>query len=311
MKRTILVDSVTYFFILLFLYTGIEKLTEINSFKDQMVSSPLLGPLGGFVAWALPITEILLTIVLFIPKWRLKGLYASLGLMVVFTIYLIVILAIDEHLSCSCGGIIENLTPRQHLLFNGATIVLAALAIVSERGISVSARFQWMSGSGSIALFAAIIWIIVTAYRTPAKAKTGFEGRLLPAFTLLLSDSVTHLNTADIPVGKSFIMMGFSPYCSHCQGEVKDIIKHINQFGNTPIYLVTAWPYSDMKKFYDFYQLKKYPNIIAAVDTKNIFLSNLKARFIPYSTIYDEKKRLKEAITGQTDAAQLTKDLND
>jgi thiol-disulfide isomerase/thioredoxin len=311
MKRTTLVDSVTYFFILLFLYTGGEKLMEINSFKDQMVSSPLLGPLGGFVAWALPITEILLAIVLFILKWRLKGLYGSLGLMVVFTVYLVVILAIDDHLSCSCGGIIENLTPRQHLLFNGATIVLAGLAIASERRQQASPQFQWMSGAGSIALFAAITWIIVTAYRTPVKAKTGFEGRLLPEFTLQLSDSVSHLNTADIPTGKPFIMMGFSPYCPHCQREIVDIIKHINTFGDTPIYLVTSWPYSDLKKFYDWYHLDKYPNIIAAVDSKDIFLQNLKAKFIPYSTIYDAKKRLKEVIPGRTDATQLTKDLKD
>jgi thiol-disulfide isomerase/thioredoxin len=311
MNRTLLVNCIAYFFILLFLYTGIDKLLEIHAFKDQMLSSPLLGPIAGFVTWALPITEICLSLLLFVPNWRLKGLYASLILMVVFTIYLIVILLIDNHLTCSCGGIVEDLSPRQHLLFNGATIILASLAIASARRRQNSQRFNWVAATSTLLLFASIGWIIFTAARTPAKTKTGLEGRLLPSFTLLLSDSLTHLNTADIPMGKPFIMVGFSPYCTHCQQEMIDIIAHIKQFGDTSIYFVTPFPYADLKKFYGWYHLDKYPTIITAVDSKNAFLTYMKATGIPYAAIYDAKKRLKEVLPGQTTATLLIQSLND
>ena len=311
MKRTLLVDIIAYFFILLFLYTGVEKLADIHVFKDQLASSPLLGGMAGIVAWALPITEIVLAIVLFLPGWQLRGLYAGLALMVIFTIYLGVILAIDDHISCSCGGIIENLSPRQHLWFNAAAIILAALAIISTRRQQVSQKFRWLATSGSLVLFVSIGWIILTAFRAPIKTKSGLEGRLLPEFSLLLSDSLTRLNTNDIPTGKPFIMLGFSPYCVHCQGEILDIIQHIKRFGDTTIYLVTAFPYSDMKKLYNAYHLAKYPNIVTGVDNKDFFLRYFKATAIPYAAIYDAKKRLKGVIIGQANADLLSRSLSD
>ena len=311
MKRTLLVDIIAYFFILLFLYTGVEKLADIHAFKDQLASSPLLGGMAGIVAWALPITEIVLAIVLFLPGWQLRGLYAGLALMVIFTIYLVTILAIDDHISCSCGGIIENLSPHQHLWFNGAVTVLAALAIISTRRQQVTLKFRWLATTGSLALFVSIGWIILTAFRAPVKTRSGLEGRLLPEFSLLLSDSLTRLNTNDIPTGKPFIMLGFSPYCVHCQGEILDIIQHIKRFGDTTIYLVTAFPYSDMKKLYNAYHLAKYPNIVTGVDNKDFFLRYFKATAIPYAAIYDAKKRLKGVIIGQANADLLSRSLSD
>jgi thiol-disulfide isomerase/thioredoxin len=311
MKRIVLVNIISYFFILLFLYTGIDKFMAINTFKDQLASSPLLSSVAGFAAWALPITEIILAIVLFVPAWRLKGLYASLGLMILFTIYLVAILSIDDHLNCSCGGIVEDLSPWQHLLFNGAAIFLSALAIVAARRQQLSLRFRWLTTSGALILFVSIGWIFFMAFRAPAKIKTGFEGRLLPTFSLLLADSLTRLNTADIPTGKPFIMVGFSPWCVHCQAEMGDIIRNINRFGDTTIYFVTPFPFSEMKQFYNHFHLEKYPTIIVAVDSKNAFLHYFNTHSIPYVAIYDAKKRLKAVIPGQSSIDLLSKTFDD
>lgn len=311
MKQPFLVNAITYFFILLFFYTGVEKLMEISAFKDQLVASPLLASMAGFVAWALPITEVILAIALFVPHWQLKALYASGILMVLFTIYVAVILLIDTHISCSCGGIIENLSPRQHLLFNGAAIVLAGIAILNARRPQSSTSFRWFSSSGAILMLVSIGWIIFMAFRAPTKVKTGLEGRLLPSFHLLLPDSVTWLDTKDIPTGKPFVMVGFSPYCIHCQAEMRDIVKNIALFGDTTIYFVTDFPYSDMKKFYDVFHLKKHPTIVTARDSSDAFMHFFKARSIPYIAIFDAKKRLKEVIPGEMKAEMLSKSLAD
>jgi hypothetical protein len=297
MKRTVLVDVVVYFFVLLFLYTGLEKLLEPKSF--------------GLVAWTLSLLEIGVAVMLFIPVTRLKGLFASLILMILFTLYLMGILYIDDHLSCNCGGIIENLSPRQHLIFNTATIVLAVIAILNTGKMQSSSSFRWISAGGMGVLFASLGWVILVAARTPVKIKTGLEGRPIPDFTILLADSTTHLNTRDIPTGKPFIMTGFSPYCRHCQQEMGDIIRHIRQFGDTTIYFVTPYSFSDLKKFYVAFQLVRYPTIVTGVDAKNVFLGYFGAPYIPYTAIYDKKKRLKEVIPGQTTAALLSRGLND
>jgi len=311
MKRSILVDIITYFFVLLFLYTGAEKLLEINTFRVELAASPILGSLAGFMAWAVPITELMLAVVLFIPGWQLKALYASGILMALFTLYLAAILLIDTHISCSCGGIIENLSPRQHLLFNGAAIVLAGIAIAGARHQQSSMRFHRLNSSGAILMFASIGWIIFMSFRAPTKIKTGLEGRRLPSFHLLLPDSLTWLDTKDIPIGKPFIMVGFSPYCIHCQAEMRDIEKNIARFGDTTIYFVTDFPYSDMKKFYDAFHLKKYPTIVTARDSGQAFMRFFKARSIPYIAIFDAKKRLKEVIPGEVKAEMLSRSLDE
>src|ERR1700753_1057262 len=118
MKPGLLFDIIAHFFMLLFVYTGVAKLMEIDTFKQQLAGTPIFGPVAGVASWALPILEILLVIILLVPAWRLRGLYASLIVMCVFTIYFLYVVLIVHALSCSCGGIIADLSPKQHLLFN-------------------------------------------------------------------------------------------------------------------------------------------------------------------------------------------------
>jgi hypothetical protein len=183
MKKTILVEIIAYFFILLFLYTGAAKLMEVNVFKEQLVSSPFLGSIAGIVAWALPMGEILLAIALFIPRFRLKALYGTMALMTIFTIYVVVILFVDSHLSCNCGGIIEELSPRQHVLFNCACVVLSAVAIAAERRREVSTRFKWMASTSTRCLF---LWSVGPFSRLSLRQqlrRRGWKGAFCPHLT--------------------------------------------------------------------------------------------------------------------------------
>jgi hypothetical protein len=307
MKKALIVEIITYFFILLFLYTGAAKLMEIHLFKEQLVSSPLMGSLAGFITWALPIGELLLAIALFIPAFRLKALYVTLVLMTLFTGYVVAIFLIDNHLSCSCGGIIEKLSPKRHILFNSACVVLSEVAITISRGQHSTMRLKWLTGTSVICLFLFIGWNLFTALSASSTPRTGMEGRLLPSLDLLLPDSVTHFNTANIPIGKPFIVIGFDPFCGHCQGETKDIIKNIQQLKDIPIYYVTPYPFWQMKSFYEHFKLEQYPNITMGMDFRNYFFSQFKSHTVPYTTIFDAQKRLKRVFIGQTDAKSLAK----
>lgn len=134
MKKALFIDIVTVSFIILFLYTGISKLMDFSVFKEQLNTSPILRPFSGIIGFGLPIIEFAVTILLVIPKWRLRGLYFSLALMILFTAYIIGILNYNEELPCSCGGIISEMSWTQHLFFNSAFIVLATIAIKLLRG---------------------------------------------------------------------------------------------------------------------------------------------------------------------------------
>lgn len=305
MKQRFLVESISFFFALLFVYTATAKLTELHSFREQLLSSPLLENFAGLITWALPIGEVLLAIALLVPAWRLYGLYATFILMALFTAYVVTIFFMDNQLSCSCGGIVENLSPANHIVFNSACILLCGLAILIYRRQVPTIRFKWLTGSFSVGLFLLLGWTLFTAFATPTTAKTGKEGRLLPSFDLLLADSSTRLNTAAIPTGSPFVVIGFSPFCTHCQAETKDIVQHMASWKDTRIYFVTPYPFQDMKAFYSYFKLKEYPNIIMGRDEKNAFFKYFSTTSIPYTTIYDPKKRLKQVFIGEANTAKL------
>jgi len=296
MKHSPLVTLIAFFFVLLFFYTGVVKLMEINTFREQMASSPLLDHVAGAMAWALPIGEILLAIVLFVPAWRLKGLYISGIVMSLFTVYVATILLMDSHLSCSCGGIIEDLSLRQHLLFNSACIVLSILGILAYRRMQPTYRFKWGITTGAVFLFVILGWTLFTAFTAPPTVRTGMEGRPMPSFEIQLPDSTIRLNTKDIPTGKTVVLIGFSPTCTHCQHETQEIVSHIGQLKEVMFYFVTPADYKEMINYYYYFGLQKYPNIVMGVDIRDFFFHYFKAPGTPYTVVYDSKKRLKVVI---------------
>jgi uncharacterized membrane protein YphA (DoxX/SURF4 family) len=135
MNKSTIVEIISILFVILFLYTGISKLMEYGVFKEQIAESPILQPVAPFIAWSLPLTEFLVSILLIIPRWRLKGLYASLMLMIAFTLYIGAIMTFNKELPCSCGGIIDLLSWQGHLVFNSVFILLAYAGVRLEKRI--------------------------------------------------------------------------------------------------------------------------------------------------------------------------------
>lgn len=143
LSKSTIVEVIALLFIILFLYTGISKLIEYSVFKEQIAESPFFKPIAQFIAWALPLTEILVSFMLIIPRWRLKGLYVSLALMIVFTLYISAIMIFNKELPCSCGGIISLLSWPEHLVFNSVFILLAFTGVQFEKRIRKTIKTDW------------------------------------------------------------------------------------------------------------------------------------------------------------------------
>jgi uncharacterized membrane protein YphA (DoxX/SURF4 family) len=130
MKKNTLELWVSSAFVLLFLYASISKLIDFQKFKVQLSQSPLLTAHAGFFAWFVPSLEIVISIMLLNPRWRLPGLYGAFSLMVMFTSYIIAILKFSDYVPCSCGGILSGMRWGTHLLFNVLFILIAATGIL-------------------------------------------------------------------------------------------------------------------------------------------------------------------------------------
>lgn len=122
---------ITYLFIVLFVYAATSKLLDFENFQIQLGQSPILTAYADWVAWAVPITEYLISALLIFAKYRLLGLYAFYTLMVMFTTYIILVLHFSDYIPCSCGGVLEDLGWTEHIIFNLGFVAMAFFGIVS------------------------------------------------------------------------------------------------------------------------------------------------------------------------------------
>ena len=125
-----IVDIICFLFILLFVYAAMSKLLDYQKFIVQLGKSPLLAPFSQLISWFIPVGEISIGVSLVFRKFQLLALYASFSLMVIFSTYIVVILNFSEYIPCSCGGILENMSWKQHLLFNIVFVIFGAWAVL-------------------------------------------------------------------------------------------------------------------------------------------------------------------------------------
>ncbi|MBE9601865.1 MauE/DoxX family redox-associated membrane protein [Pedobacter sp. MC2016-24] len=128
--RHLFVQTVASLYILLFLYAATSKLADFGTFQLQMRKSPFITAYAAVLAWLVPMVEIGIAVLLIFPKTILPGLFASFGLMTLFSLYIFGILHFSQEIPCNCGGIISAMSWDQHLAFNCVFLLLAIIAIV-------------------------------------------------------------------------------------------------------------------------------------------------------------------------------------
>lgn len=127
---TIVIHLTCALLVLLFTYAALSKLVDFQKFQVELGKSPLLNAFSVWVAYGVPISELVLVTLLFFPRTQLVALYCSFSLMVLFTAYIIAILQFSDYVPCSCGGVLQNMTWTEHLWFNIFFIVLCAAAVL-------------------------------------------------------------------------------------------------------------------------------------------------------------------------------------
>ena len=130
-KRTQLIaDIISSILLILFLYTALSKLWDYENFRGTLSRSPLLAPFAALLAVLIPVAELIIVVLLFLPTFRRWGFYASFNLITLFTGYLIYMILRTPDLPCSCGGVLAALSWKQHIFFNLVFILLSLAGII-------------------------------------------------------------------------------------------------------------------------------------------------------------------------------------
>lgn len=141
MKRSLFLEIIVALFILLFVYTASSKFFDFTNFRYVLADSPLIGKrFAPVVAWALPLTELFIALLLFFPRSRRLGLWASLLIMLLFTGYLTYMIYFTPDRPCNCGGVLKQMSWKQHLVFNIFFTLLALAGIWLSRRRTTAAN---------------------------------------------------------------------------------------------------------------------------------------------------------------------------
>lgn len=128
--RSAIIEIVCLLYVLLFIYAATSKLLDFQHFKIELGQSPLLSAFAEWVAVLVPAAEYITCLLLIIPRFRLIGLFFAYGLMVMFTAYIFIILNYTSFVPCSCGGVLEKLDWKSHMIFNLLFVFFAVLGIL-------------------------------------------------------------------------------------------------------------------------------------------------------------------------------------
>lgn len=136
LSKNLLIEIICSLLIILFIYSSLSKLSAYDRFAVQLSKSPFITSFYQFVARSIPAAEIMIACMLAMKRTRLWGLYGAFFLMSLFTAYLVIMLNFSYYIPCSCGGVLENLSWEQHIVFNTFFIVMAAAGVLlKEPGI--------------------------------------------------------------------------------------------------------------------------------------------------------------------------------
>ena len=118
MKKNTIVEIISALLVFLFIYAALSKLLDFDRFRYQIGQSPFITRISRVVVWAIPMSELLISVALLVRRTRAAGLYAAFFLMLLFTGYIFIMLRYSPYLPCSCGGVLSGMSWKQHFVFN-------------------------------------------------------------------------------------------------------------------------------------------------------------------------------------------------
>lgn len=129
-KAYVIEDLLSFLLVLLFVYASVSKILDFQNFRTEMGQSPMLNAYAHIAAPGVLMAELFLAVLLSIPSTRRWALLLSFSLMCMFTAYIIIILNFSDYVPCSCGGVLQQLGWKEHILFNLVFVGFAAAGFV-------------------------------------------------------------------------------------------------------------------------------------------------------------------------------------
>lgn len=126
-----------------------------------------------------------------------------------------------------------------------------------------------------------------------------FEGKVLPIMNLMLVDSITKINMAQLIPIAPIIIFYFDTKCPYCRAQTREMIKDIFPLKKIKVYMLATSSLSEIKNYEDYFDLRNFKNVIVAQNYDYSFINYFKNESVPCTAIYGSNKRLKKFFEGK------------
>jgi uncharacterized membrane protein len=205
---------------LLFLVSGIWKLTDLEATAERMTQALIPAPLSMPTAFAAAIFETFAGVLLLIPRFRRWGAWLAGGMLIAFMIYIGVLyqrLIGDE---CNCFPWIQRVVGPAFFVGDAAMLALAAAA------------GWWSTRSTGLRRAAAILAsTCLVAFGSYAVSLVG-RGRADAPETAMADGRPTPLRRGRV------LLYFFDPECTHCLAVAREMSKR--NWGDTRIIVLAT-----------------------------------------------------------------------
>jgi hypothetical protein len=130
MMTKALVKLIAIALAVLFACTAVDKLEHYALFSLQLQQLPFSNPVLHQQAWVVPGVELIIALLLLLPATRLKGLFASLFLLSVYTLFLTSMLRSLFYCACQCGEPFQSLSLKMHIVFTLVCVFVTGVGVV-------------------------------------------------------------------------------------------------------------------------------------------------------------------------------------
>ena len=127
-NKKIAVEICSVLLAVLFIYTGVSKLIDWSETRFSFLNQVFPDSINKLLLYTIPPVEILIAIMLLIPRFRQNAFLGSMILMGAFTLYVgLVLTGVFGRIPCSCGGIVESLSWEWHFVVNLLFLFISAV----------------------------------------------------------------------------------------------------------------------------------------------------------------------------------------
>lgn len=246
-----------------FIFSAIIKLFPIELFEYHLVGTTFIGwQAAGVLARLIIGIELLLGIALFISYRNKQVVHVSMGLLFVFSIYLItLLLGGNPNADCGCMGRILTLTPVQSLFKNALLLGLLGLSLMNTNHY----QLKWPLLEWSISLIVlSLVFVInpiVLKSQTHQVKNRSIKYELDKLYSNLKGNR-TPIYSKDLRQQK-WVLACLDPACSHCAIAAKKLKVLKSENPQLPIFMLILSDGHLSTKFIAENKLETLPHAVA------------------------------------------------